>query len=102
MDAGRRTIVGVNDYTIDEPIQIPILRMDPEGERRQVARLQSIRRERDNREATRCIGELERACRSGGNVMPSLLEAVRAMCTLQEMCDVMREVFGAYQEVAVV
>jgi methylmalonyl-CoA mutase N-terminal domain/subunit len=102
MDAGLRTIVGVNDYTIDEPIEIPILRMDPEGERRQVERLRETRRARDGREATRCLLELEQACRSGENVMAPLLEAVRAMCTLQEMCDVMRDVFGAYQEVAVV
>jgi methylmalonyl-CoA mutase N-terminal domain/subunit len=102
IDSGRRTIVGVNGYTTDEPVEIPILRMDPGGERRQVERLRALRRERDNREVTQRLRELEQACRHGGNVMPALLAAVEAYCTLQEMCDVMREVFGAYQEVAVV
>jgi methylmalonyl-CoA mutase N-terminal domain/subunit len=102
IDAGRRTIVGVNGYTTDEPVTIPILRMDPEGERRQVQRLEALRRERDNREAVRCLADLEHACRNNTNVMPPLVAAVEALCTLQEMCDVMRDVFGAYQEVAVV
>jgi methylmalonyl-CoA mutase N-terminal domain/subunit len=102
MDSGQRTIVGVNGYVLDEPVEIPILRMDPEGERRQVESLREVRRERDGREAARCLTALEQACVSSTNVMPPLIEAVQAMCTLQEMCDVMRNVFGAYQEVAVV
>ena len=57
---------------------------------------------RDGREAARCLDALRAACRDGDNVMPHLLEAVNAHCTLQEMCDVMREVFGVYQEDAIV
>jgi methylmalonyl-CoA mutase N-terminal domain/subunit len=102
IDGGQRTIVGVNGYQMDEAVEIPILEMDPQGHDRQVERLNRIRRERDNREAARCLQALEAACRNGQNVMPPLLDAVTAYCTLGEMCDVMREVFGVYTEVAVV
>ncbi len=102
IDERRRVIVGVNEYVMDEPIEIPILEMDPQGEERQVARLKQLRRTRDGREAARCLEGLRQACRDGDNVMPPLLEAVNAQCTLQEMCDVMRETFGVYQEDAIV
>ncbi len=98
IDTGERVIVGVNDYVMDEPIEVPILQMDPEGEARQIARLNELRRERDGHEAARCLKLLESACRDSENVMPYLLDAVNAYCTLGEMCDVMREVFGVYQE----
>jgi methylmalonyl-CoA mutase N-terminal domain/subunit len=102
IDDRERVIVGVNDYVMDDPIEIPILEMDPEGEQRHLERLNRIRRERDNREAARCLKALESVCRNGENVMPYLLDAVNAYCTLGEMCDVMRGVFGLYQEDAVV
>ncbi|MCS7275610.1 MAG: methylmalonyl-CoA mutase family protein [Dehalococcoidia bacterium] len=103
VDEGRRVVVGVNRYVLDEPIEIPILRVDPTGEgyRRQVERLRELRRERDNREVVRCLRRLEQACRGQENVMPHLIEAVKAYCTLGEICDVMREVFGVYQEEAI-
>jgi len=102
IDDHQRTIVGVNDFVMDEPLDIPILDMDPQGYGRQVARLNDVRRTRDNRETTRTLRALESACRDGTNVMPPLLDAVTAEATLQECCDVMREVFGAYTEAAVV
>ncbi|HET8943246.1 MAG TPA: methylmalonyl-CoA mutase family protein, partial [Dehalococcoidia bacterium] len=102
IDNRERIIVGVNEYVMDEPIEIPILEMDPQGEERQVKRLKDLRRTRDGREASRCLGALQAACREDKNVMPYLLDAATAYCTLQEMCDVMRETFGAYQEDAIV
>jgi methylmalonyl-CoA mutase, N-terminal domain len=102
IDDHRRTIVGVNEHVLDEPLEIPILNMDPQGYDRQVERLNTLRRERDNREAARCLKALEQACRDGDNVMPYLLDAVNADCTLQETMDVMREVFGVYQEATIV
>ncbi|HUF54111.1 MAG TPA: methylmalonyl-CoA mutase family protein [Dehalococcoidia bacterium] len=97
-----RTIVGVNDYVMDEPLEIPILDMDPQGYDRQVERLNDLRRTRDNRETTRTLKALEGALRDASNVMPFLLDAVRADATLQECCDVMREVLGVYHEAAIV
>jgi methylmalonyl-CoA mutase N-terminal domain/subunit len=102
IDDKQRVIVGVNEYVMDEPIEIPILEMDPQGEERQVSRLKELRRTRDGHEASRCLHAVATACRDGENVMPRLLDAVNAYCTLQEMCDVMREAFGVYQEDAIV
>jgi len=102
IDSKQRIIVGVNDYVLDEPLELPILHMDPKGERRHLERLKRVRRERANREAARCLKALARACRDGDNVMPYLLDAVNAYCTLGEICDVMRGVFGEYHEESVV
>jgi methylmalonyl-CoA mutase N-terminal domain/subunit len=102
IDRRERVIVGVNEYVLDEPLEIPILQMDAQGEQRQVERLRRLRRERDNREAARCLKAVEKACRDQENVMPYLVDAVNACCTLGEICDVMRDVFGAYQEQSVV
>jgi len=102
IDSRQRVIVGVNEYVLDEPLEIPVLQMDPQGEERQVKRLQRLRRERDNREATRCLKALEKACHDSENVMPYLLEAVNSYCTLGEVCNVMRDVFGEYRERSVV
>jgi methylmalonyl-CoA mutase N-terminal domain/subunit len=102
IDDRKRVIVGVNDYVLDEPIEIPILEMDPQGEARQIERLRRLRRERDGREAARTLKALETACRGSENTMPHLLDAVNAYCTLGEIIDVMRDVFGEYREQAVV
>jgi len=102
IDSRERVIVGVNEYVLDEPLEIPILEMDAEGEQRQVERLRRLRRERDSREAARCLKAVEKACRDEENVMPYLVDAVNACCTLGEICDVMRDVFGAYTEQSVI
>jgi methylmalonyl-CoA mutase N-terminal domain/subunit len=102
LDTRERVMVGVNEYVMDEPLQIPILQLNPRGEEEQVNRLRTLRRERDNREATRTLRALEVACRGQENVMPPLLDAVNAYCTLGEICDVMRGVFGEYKEDSIV
>ncbi|MEO8458787.1 MAG: methylmalonyl-CoA mutase family protein, partial [Chloroflexota bacterium] len=102
IDTNERTIVGVNDYVMDEPIEIPILDMDPQGYDRQIERLNEVRRSRDDRECARTLKALEGALRGTENVMPYLLDAVNAYATLQECCDVMRDVLGVYQEAAIV
>ena len=66
IDENERTIVGVNGQVMDEPIEIPILEMDPEGYDRQVTRLNDLRRTRDNRETSRALGDLRTALRDGG------------------------------------
>ena len=99
----RRTIVGVNDFRLDEPIEIPLLQMDPEGERRHLARLRRTRAERNADEAQRTLLQLENACKDPrANTMPCLVDAVNAYCTLGEMMDTMRGVFGEHREHVVV
>ncbi|MCR4405666.1 MAG: methylmalonyl-CoA mutase family protein [Anaerolineae bacterium] len=102
IDRHERVIVGVNDYVMDEPLTIPLLQMDPAGERRQIARLQRVRAERDNQAVTERLAALEKAARGTENLMPFILEAVRAYATLGEIMGVFRKVFGEYREPVIV
>ncbi len=102
VDRGERVIVGVNEYVSGGPVEIPILEHDPQGEARQRERLRQVRAGRDGRALTAAMRDVETACRSGTNVMPALIDAVRAHATLGELCDVMRGVFGLYTETAFV
>lgn len=102
IDGGEREIVAVNAYQVPEKLQIPILAMDPDGERKQVARLNRVRTERDHALAQQRLTELRSAAENNVNTMPAILNCVRAYCTMGEMCDVFREVFGVYQETMVV
>lgn len=97
VDSKQRIIVGVNDYVSGEPITIPILEMDKEGERRQLERLSKLRRERDNELVSVKLEALRQAAQGGENLMPYILEAVNAYATLGELCGVLRKVFGEYQ-----
>jgi methylmalonyl-CoA mutase N-terminal domain/subunit len=101
IDANERIIVGVNGYADpDEDLRIPILKMDPDGYKRQVSRLESLRQERDNERVGAALNALREASLSNENTMPYILEAVRAYATLGEITDLQREVFGTYQEPA--
>jgi methylmalonyl-CoA mutase N-terminal domain/subunit len=96
-DRKERITVGVNEYCTDDSLEIPLLRVDREGEQLQVQRLNEVRRRRDNREVASKLRQLEQAARGTENLMPPLLEAVKAYATLSEMMGVFRDVFGEYQ-----
>jgi methylmalonyl-CoA mutase N-terminal domain/subunit len=98
IDTGERQIVGVNAYAADEPLKIPLLFMDPQGYERQAARLAELREQRDNGAVGQALDNLRIACQGTENTMPYILEAVRRYATLGEIIDVIREVFGTYQE----
>ena len=98
IDTDERHIIGVNAYEDQEPISIPLLEMDPEGHRRQVSRLEELRRTRDNGAVGQALDNLRIACQGTENTMPYILDAVRTYATLGEIIDVMREVFGTFQE----
>ncbi len=98
IDSGVRKIVGVNAYAEKKPITIPILEMDPQGYQRQIARLEEVRRTRDNGRVGQALDRLRIACQGTENTMPHLLDAVRAYATLGEIIQVMKEVFGTYEE----
>lgn len=102
VDSGRRIIVGVNGYTDDDAVRIPILEMDPHGYEKQVTRLNELRRSRDPDLVQTCLRAVEEACRTHANVMPALIDAANAYCTLGDLTGVMREVFGVYHERAVI
>jgi methylmalonyl-CoA mutase N-terminal domain/subunit len=102
IDHGEREIVGVNAYKVAAPLEIPILAMDAGGEQKHLARLNRVRNERDNRLVQQQLDALHQAALNGTNTMPAILDCVRAYATLGEMCDVLRETFGVYQETVVV
>ena len=95
-DRLERITVGANAYTSDEALETPLLRMDLEGEQRQVQRLKEIRRRRDNQEVKTRLKELEQAAKGSANLMPYILNAVRCYATLGEVMGVFRETFGEY------
>lgn len=101
-DAKDKIMVGVNDFTESVPEdEVPILTITEETAAEQLRILESVRRSRDSRAAMQKLQDLKVACESGANVMPSLLEAVKAYATVGEISDVMREVFATYEEPAV-
>jgi methylmalonyl-CoA mutase N-terminal domain/subunit len=98
IDEDVRKIVGVNAYQDFKPYEIPILEMDPQGYRRQVDRLEQLRKERDNGRVGQSLDRLRIACLGTENNMPHILDAVRSYTTLGEIVGVMKEVFGVYAE----
>jgi len=98
-----RIIVGVNEYVDpDEELEIPILKIDPEVDRRKREQLRQLKAERDNSEVVkRRLAAVTEAARSGSNIMPPILDAVRVYASEGEIIDAMKEVFGEYRETAV-
>ena len=93
-----RIVVGANEFQSTEDIKVPLLRIDPEVGKAQVDRVQAVREKRDNEQVEKTLKSLSQAASSGENVMPSIVEAVKAYATIGEICDVMREVFGEHRE----
>ena len=96
-DRKERITVGVNEHCTDDALEIPLLRVDREGEKRQVDRLNEIRRARDNQDVAEKLLALEQAAKGTDNLMPLIIEAAKAYATVGEMMDVLRGVFGEYQ-----
>jgi len=97
-DESKRYIVGVNAFTDDKPVRIPILKIDPEGYSRQVSRLEQLRNSRDSEYVGQTLDRLRTACLETENTMPYIIDAVKAYATLGEIVSVMKEVFGIYHE----
>ena len=98
LDERRRIVVGVNDFTQEDEVETPILRIDPALERKQVDRLQATRARRDTGAVETALSELKRVAAGEGNLMPPIVEAARARATEGEMVAAMQEVFGTYTE----
>ncbi len=93
-----RVIVGVNDYVSTEKRPVPILKVGPEVEQEQLARLSDLRKSRDPFKMAGTVEALQEAAVCGENVMPYLIEAVKAKATLGEICAALKEVLGTYRE----
>ena len=97
---GQDVVVGVNRYVEEEAEVEEILRVDPAGERAQVERLRAVRAGRDAAVAERRLDELRAACRGDGNLLPPIRAALKASCSVGEVCGAMRDVFGEYRPAA--
>jgi methylmalonyl-CoA mutase, N-terminal domain len=99
IERGDRLIVGVNEFAVEgEEIEIQLLRVGEEAEQRQRQRMAALRQRRDQAEVDRTLGALQEAARAEQNVIPAMLDAVRAYATLYEIRHALEEVYGAYQE----
>jgi methylmalonyl-CoA mutase N-terminal domain/subunit len=98
----RQVIVGVNEFAADGDHGVPILQIEEGVAERQLETTARLRRTRDNAAVSRSLDALGQAAAGTANTMPALLAAVRAYATIGEMCDVLREVWGEYQEQAII
>jgi methylmalonyl-CoA mutase N-terminal domain/subunit len=102
IESGDQVVVGVNRFRDDEVHTPPIQRIDPDGERRQIERVQRIRAERSVEAWTAAMDRLEATARGDGNLMPPILEAVRAYATVGEISDRLRVAWGEHRELITV
>src|SRR5213080_473111 len=102
VEARQRIIVGVNRYVHEDETPIPLLRIDPSLERKQIERVQALRARRDSAAAEAALAALKRdAATEDRNLMPPIIEASRAYVTMGEMCDALRAVWGIWRETPV-
>jgi methylmalonyl-CoA mutase N-terminal domain/subunit len=102
LEAGDRVMVGVNKYSSpgQDSTNIPLLKIDEEVQRTQVANLHAVKAQRDAGRVKACLEAVRAAAKQGNNLMPPIIEAAKAYCTQQEICDELRAVFGTYTDPA--
>jgi methylmalonyl-CoA mutase N-terminal domain/subunit len=98
IESGDRVVVGMNKFQIDEAAPKGLLRVDPSVEKFQKQKLNTLRAERDNNKVKADLEALRKAAQTDENLMPFIVDAVKAYATLGEICGVLREVFGEYQQ----
>ncbi|SDY19741.1 acyl-CoA mutase large subunit family protein [Halobellus clavatus] len=97
IEAGERVVVGVNKYQVDEEPEADIEAVDPEDERRQQERLRAVKDERDDEAVEAALSDIRAAAAGEENLLPPIVEAVKAYATVGEISDVLREEFGEYR-----
>jgi len=97
IDSGEKVVVGVNKHVTDHP-PITIWRMKPEIEKRQLKRLREVKETRNNQKVADLLNQIGIASKNGENLMPHIINAVREYASIQEICDVWRDVFGRYTD----
>jgi methylmalonyl-CoA mutase N-terminal domain/subunit len=98
----QQVIVGVNEFASEGDAGVPILKIDETAAEQQLAKVDRLRRNRDAEAVARALDQLRTAAAGTENTMPPLLDAVRAYATIGEMCDALRDVWGEYQEQAII
>ena len=102
VDGGEKTIVGVNRFAIKDEKRPPILKIDDSIEKKQLDRLAQLRAKRDNPRVEATLAALRDAASNGENLIPHMLDAVRAYASVGEVCNALVPVFGTYREVSVI
>jgi methylmalonyl-CoA mutase N-terminal domain/subunit len=103
IDSGEQVIVGVNQFQVQEDLShLKTLKVSPEGEELQKKRLRKTKKDRDDAAVQKALAKVKQTAAADGNLMPPILEAVKAYATLQEISDQMRAVFGEYKEKIVI
>jgi methylmalonyl-CoA mutase N-terminal domain/subunit len=98
VETKEQIVVGVNEFAAEQERTVPLLRINEDIERSQVARLQALRAKRDSAKAKSSLAELARRAATTENLLPAILAAVEAYATVGEIADTLRRVFGEYQE----
>lgn len=98
VESGDRVVVGVNKYTTEENVAMDLLKVDLEVHNRQEDRLKKLREERDDEKVNEVLNRLKDVAEGDENIIPPIIDAVKAYVTLGEICDVLRGVFGEYEE----
>jgi methylmalonyl-CoA mutase N-terminal domain/subunit len=96
VEKGEKIIVGVNKFQVEKETPIPILRVDDTIRQVQIAKLNTLRNGRDQSACDKILHSLRDKAVSGENLMPTVISAVENHCTLGEIADTLREVFGVY------
>jgi methylmalonyl-CoA mutase N-terminal domain/subunit len=102
IEKGERVVVGVNRFQAEQEKPTNLLRVDPAVRISQIEKLKKLKSERDEEGVKKGLAQLKRAAGGTENLMPPILDAVKAYATLGEICDVLREIFGEYQQVTTV
>jgi methylmalonyl-CoA mutase N-terminal domain/subunit len=97
IERGDEVVVGVNDFTVDEEIELESLSVDPSVEEDQKTRLAALRARRDNGKVSSLLGQLEEAAKGDTPLMPLMIECAENDITLGEICGVLRQVWGQYR-----
>lgn len=97
IESGEKIIVGVNKFTVDKEEPVPPFKIDDSIRELQIEKLNDLKNRRDNNVVTKCLESIANAAKDGTNLMPLVIEAVEAKCTLGEIADVLRKEFGEYR-----
>ncbi len=100
IEQGGRVVIGLNKFQVEEEKPTNLLRVDPSVRVDQIERLKSLRSERDDEKVKKSLADLKQGAEGSGNLLPFIVEAVKTYATLGEICDVLRGVFGEYQQVS--
>ncbi|MFX1494168.1 MAG: methylmalonyl-CoA mutase [Promethearchaeota archaeon] len=98
IDSRERIIVGVNDFSLREPCSTPLLKIDDEVAKHQIESLEKIKQERNNQKVKEKLEKLKKAAEGTENLMPYIIDAVREYVSIGEIINILKEVFGTYQE----